>query len=140
MYLTYSEFNTILNNSVDEDTFNKLLVSAEIQIDTVTNYFYSMPGINDIESDSNSKYPWLKARSDVFKKALALTIDYMNSNKVSNSADLKNNSFSSIEIGRTTLQSANKDTSNTSSGLAVPDEALMILGRYGLRYGGVQSV
>ncbi|MFH0349386.1 hypothetical protein ACG92U_04200 [Leuconostoc citreum] len=71
---------------------------------------------------------------------MALTIDYMNSNNVSNSADLKNNSFSSIEIGRTTLQSANKGTSNTSSGLAVPDEALMILGRYGLRYGGVQSV
>ncbi|MET3356894.1 UNVERIFIED_ORG: hypothetical protein ABIC58_000241 [Leuconostoc holzapfelii] len=140
MYLTYSEFKSILSDSVDEVTFDKLLVRAEIQIDTVTNYFYSMPGINDIESDSNSKYLWLKARSDVFKKALALTIDYMNSNNVSNSADLKNNSFSSIEIGRTTLQSANKDISNTSSGLAVPDEALMILGRYGLRYGGVQSV
>ncbi|MBU7450020.1 hypothetical protein [Leuconostoc citreum] len=140
MYLTYSEFKSILSDSVDEVTFDKLLVRAEIQIDTVTNYFYSMPGINDIESDSISKYPWLKARSDVFKKALALTIDYMNSNNVSNSADLKNNSFSSIEIVRTTLQSANKDISNTSSGLAVPDEALMILGPYGLRYGGVQSV
>lgn len=140
MYLNYSEFKSILSDSVDEVTFDKLLVRAEIQIDTVTNYFYSMPGINDIESDSISKYPWLKARSDVFKKALALTIDYMNSNNVSNSADLKNNSFSSIEIGRTTLQSANKDISNTSSGLAVPDEALMILGPYGLRYGGVQSV
>jgi len=89
MYLTYSEFKSILSDSVDEVTFDKLLVRAEIQIDTVTNYFYSMPGINDIESDSISKYPWLKARSDVFKKALALTIDYMNSNNVSNSADLK---------------------------------------------------
>jgi len=141
MYLTYPEFQSILPNSVSNDVFEQLLPNAEIQIDTVTNYFYGMPNSHVLADDSVSDYSWLNARAIAFKRAIAITIDYMDSNSVTNSSDVKNGSYSSVEIGRTTLQSANSGgSSSTSSGFAVPDEALMLLGRFGLRYGGVASV
>jgi len=141
MYLTYPEFTNILPYELSEDAFNKLISKAEIQIDTVTNYFYGMPNSHVLADDSVSDYSWLNARAIAFKRAIAITIDYMDSNSVTNSSDVKNGSYSSVEIGRTTLQSANSGgSSSTSSGFAVPDEALMLLGRFGLRYGGVASV
>ncbi len=141
MYLTYPEFQSVLPNSVSNDVFEQLLPNAEIQIDTVTNYFYGMPNSHVLADDSVSDYSWLNARAIAFKRAIAITIDYMDSNSVTNSSDVKNGSYSSVEIGRTTLQSANSGgSSSTSSGFAVPDEALMLLGRFGLRYGGVASV
>lgn len=141
MYLTYPEFTNILPNSVSEDSFKKLISKAEIQIDTVTNYFYGMPNSPVLSDDGASEYPWINARAKAFKRAIALTIDYMDRNSVTDSSDLNNDSYSSVEIGRTTLQSANSDgSSSTGSGFAIPDEALILLGRFGLRYGGVASV
>lgn len=141
MYLTYPEFQSVLPNSVSNDVFEQLLPNAEIQIDTVTNYFYGMPDSHVLDDDAVSEYKWLKSRASAFKRAVALTIDYMDRNSVTDSSDLNNGSYSSIEIGRTTLQSANGGgTSSTSSGFAVPDEVLSLLGRFGMRYGGVASV
>lgn len=141
MYLTYPDFQIILPNSVSDDVFKQLLPKAELQIDTVTNYFYAMPDSHVLDDDSVSEYKWLKARADAFKRAIALTIDYMDRNSVADSSDLNNGSYSSVEIGRTTLQSANGGgSSSTSSGFAVPDEVLSLLGRFGMRYGGITSV
>lgn len=140
MYLTYPEYSAI-SNSLDENAFKKLISKAEIQIDTVTNYFYGMPNSHVLADDSVSDYPWLNARASAFKRAISLTIDYMNSNSVTDSSDVKDGSYSSVEIGRTTLQYSNgSGSSSKSSGFAVPDEALVLLGRFGLRYGGVASV
>ena len=134
MYLTYPEFTSILSDTLSEDAFKKLNSKAEIQIDTVTNYFYGMPNSPVLSDDSVSEYPWISARAKAFKRAIALTVDYMDRNSVTDSTDLNNGSYSSVEIGRTTLQSANSDgSSSTSSGFAVPDEVLMLLGRFGLR-------
>lgn len=141
MYLTYPEYSNILPDSLSEDAFKKLISKAEIQIDTVTNYFYGMPNSHVLSDDSVSDYPWLNARASAFKRAIAMTIDYMDSNNVTDSSDVKDGSYSSVEIGRTTLQYSNGNgSSSKSSEFAVPDEALVLLGRFGLRYGGVASV
>lgn len=58
MYLTYPEFTNILPDTLSEDTFKKLISKAEIQIDTVTNYFYGMPNSPVLSDDSDSEYPW----------------------------------------------------------------------------------
>lgn len=140
MYLTYSEYKTLIGGSVVEDTFDKLLPKAVIQIDTVTNYFYGMPDSPSLDEETVSEYKWINGRAKAFKRALCMIIDYMERNSVVDRSDLNNGAYSSVEIGRTHLQSASSNGStSTSSGYAVPDEAVDLLGRFGLRYGGVTS-
>lgn len=140
MYLTYSEYKDLIGGLVVEDSFNKLLPKAVIQIDTVTNYFYGMPDSPSLDDETVSEYKWINGRAKAFKRALCMIIDYMDRNSVVDRSDLKDGAYSSIEIGRTHLQSASgSGSTSTSSGYAVPDEAMDLLGRFGLRYRGVAS-
>lgn len=142
MYLTYSEYKAIGLSDIEEKDYVSVEMRAEIQIDSVTNFFYTDGDDHDLNIESASTYKYIKRRALAFKRAMAIVIDYMVRNDVLDSSDVADGGLTAIEMGETHLTAGASGgvTSSSYSGLAVPKEALLLLGANGLRYGGVASV
>lgn len=142
MYLTYSEYKAIGLSDIEEKDYISVEMRAEIQIDSVTNFFYTDGDDHDINIESVSTYKYIKRRALAFKRAMAIIIDYMVRNDVLDSSDIADGGLTAIEMGETHLTASDSGgvTSSSYNGLAVPKEALLLLGANGLRYGGVASV
>ncbi|MBU7455684.1 hypothetical protein [Leuconostoc fallax] len=142
MYLTYSEYKAIGLSDIEEKDYVSVEMRAEIQIDSVTNFFYTDGDDHDLNIESASTYKYIKRRALAFKRAMAIVIDYMVRNDVLDSSDIADGGLTAIEMGETHLTASDSGgvTSSSYNGLAVPKEALLLLGANGLRYGGVSSV
>lgn len=142
MYLTYSEYKAIGLSDIEEKDYVSVEMRAEIQIDSVTNFFYTDGDDHDLNIESASTYKYIKRRALAFKRAMAIIIDYMVRNDVLDSSDIADGGLTAIEMGETHLTASDSGgvTSSSYNGLAVPKEALLLLGANGLRYGGVASV
>lgn len=142
MYLTYSEYKAIGLSDIEEKDYVSVEMRAEIQIDSVTNFFYTDGDDHNLNIESDSTYKYIKRRALAFKRAMAIVIDYMVRNDVLDSSDIADGGLTAIEMGETHLTASDSGgvTSSSYSGLAVPKEALLLLGANGLRYGGVASV
>ena len=124
-YLTYDEY-VELGYRLDEDAFNNLVKSAERIIDLATNDFYK---VHDILVDK------LKRRVETFKMAICEQVDFMHATGINKSYDLAQNEFTSITVGRLSLNPAGNVGATMKNGLCT--EAYNLLGRYGLLYRGV---
>lgn len=134
-YLTYDEFKRIMTGTeISEGDFDKELPKAEIQIDSVTNYFYAN-GLHDLDKDAESKNKLCSRRALAFKKALALIVDYAISTGITDSNDAVSGNVKSVSIGRTSISTS--DASATYGTTAVPNEAISILAYWGFMYRGV---
>ena len=142
MYLTYSEYKAIGLSDIEEKDYVSVEMRAEIQIDSVTNFFYTDGDDHDLDIESASTYKYIKRRALAFKRAMAIIIDYMVRNDVLDSSDVADGGLTAIEMGETHLTAGSSGgvASSSYNGLAVPKEALLLLGANGLRYGGVASV
>lgn len=125
-YLTYNEY-VEFGYRLDEDVFNELVKDAERIIDLATNDFYKVH--DDILVDKS------KRRVETFKTAICEQIDFMRETGINKSYDLAQNEFTSITVGRLSLNPASNVGSTMKNGLCT--EAYNLLGRYGLLYRGV---
>ncbi|MCR1902296.1 hypothetical protein [Ligilactobacillus apodemi] len=127
MYLNFEDYTGFGYDSVDEQTFNKVIKKAERMIDVATRDFYV---IRDIERDAFS------LRVQAFKRAICEQIDFINAGG-GTSYEMANDNFSSVSIGRLSLTPGAKVSDKVIGGLCI--EAYTILLHYGLLYRGVAS-
>ncbi len=134
MYVSFDEFSDITGNKqITEDEYAKLYKKAVLQVDDLTNDFYKR---FDLERESESDIPGIKARARAFKQAFSLTIDFMYETGITSRTELAQSAQGSVSIGRTRVEAPNIKGALTN-GYVVPAEASRLLGRYGLLYRGL---
>ena len=125
-YLTFDEWKTNYNFvELEQSDFERFERKAAIALDNLTQGFYEK---YSLEYD-------VPTRRNAFKKALALTIEQMDLTGAENEAYAQSMNLTSISIGRTSLSSGGKDSSNGLSVIA--PESKRILARVGLLYLGI---
>lgn len=127
MYLSFKDYSDYGYDSVDEETFEKIIKKAERMIDVATHDFYV---IHDIEKDA------FKLRVQSFKRAICEQVDFINSGG-GTSYEMANDNFSSVSIGRLSLTPGAKLSDKVLAGVC--NESYTLLLRYGLLYRGVAS-
>lgn len=133
MNITQQEFSDLTGNkNFTQDMIDQAKIKAQLQVEAVTNGFYTK---YDINSDLNSDVFAYNQRAQAYKQAIALTIEFMISNEITSTADLHLNGQSNLQIGDMRVQGSALNSANLSN-FAVPDEALTLLGRHGLLYQG----
>ena len=125
-YLTYQEYIDFGFSEIDEQEFNRLLPKASDAVDSVTRSFYKF---NDMDSD-------VPFRREQFKKAVASQIQYFHDMGGTSSHEL--NEAQTVTIGRTTVSTSNRDSSQEKSkNKLISDDVFMYLRYTGLLYRGV---
>lgn len=131
MYLSFEQYKD-LNGDIeakvtDQEEFNKLERDAEHLFDSATDYFY----VRHIKIDDDPDV----YRVNMFRRALALQIDYTHDLGASTSYDIANQSIKSVSIDGTTV-TTDKTASGDSRG-GIYKLALDYLYETGLLYRGV---
>ena len=127
-YLDFKEFRQLnpLSPLSDEGEFNKWLIYASEQLDSVTNYFYQ---IHDIDTD-----PW-PFRAKRFKRALALQIGELYRLQATTNAEVQDRP-SAITIGRTTVTGHAQSQQTGDARTAIVSDVRTALLPTGLLYRG----
>lgn len=125
-YLTFEEYQGLgFSKVADEDTFKKIEADVEILFDIPTNSFYRW---HDLEKD-------IPERSQMFKRAIALQIDFSNDVSASTPYELAQQSVTHVSIGRTTVDAGSlKSVTRGNTGLY--GVAYSLLAQTGLTYWG----
>ena len=121
-YLTYEEYQSITSNPVSLENFPKQLAAASFTLDGATNFFYAN---TNLETD-------YAPRKNAFKRAVALTIDYYNS-------QFNQSTSQSVTIGRTSMTEGASSNNYKSAYGNLPIDVDFILGPTGLLFKGVNT-
>lgn len=133
-YLDYAEFTELTGSELDEQKFKRLLPKATVQLDGLTNDFYSARYV--LEAEYKSDYPLIRARATTFKQALGATVEYMDETGITSRSDVANVAQGGVSIGRTRVEGPDYKKS-LAPGWVVPVEYYALLGRHGLLYRGL---
>lgn len=125
MLLTYDQY-TKLSGKVSEDKYEALEKDAEALFNAATNFFYVR---NNIDEDTDT------FRVDMFRKALALQIDYTNDIGASTTYEIADKSIKSVSIDGTSVTSDKSAAEDNKKGIY--NLAWEYLLQTGLLYAGV---
>ena len=125
-YLTYEEYQQMGFSRVpDEGTFKKIEADTETLFDIPTSSFYRK---HDLEAD-------VPERAQMFKRALALQIDFAQAAGASTPYELAQQSVTHVSIGRTTVDGGDvKSATRGATGLYGVAYSLLV--QTGLTYRG----
>ena len=132
-YLTFDEYKQFNFQEIDEASFDKVLMRATMDIDSVTR-FYLVKNAELIEQWSD----WMKEQ---FKQAVGLQIEYIAKTGIETASDAREASnISSSTIGATSVQKSTSNNSSSDTQLYLSPDVMSILGAIGLLYKGVNYV
>lgn len=132
-YLTFDEYKDLgFLRITDTDTFSQHEVAAEVQIDITTQFFYNADYAAHSLVDDLAGTQWQVFRAKQFKRAVALQCDYFDEVGADTPIGIANQDLSSIEIGRTHVQSNSNVNATNFGKTGLANGVVAILAQIGL--------
>lgn len=141
-YLTSDEYKQLGYSPPEGDgEFDKLEQSAERVINAVTSYYDPYFGFHDLQAELNSSNPNISYKAKVFKKIVAMQVDFMRESKSLSNYQLQKDNMTSYSVDGTSMtfnRGASEALTYGYTGVVKP--AYFMLGKSGLLYGGVNHI
>lgn len=132
-YLTFDEYRDLeFSRITDEATYSRHEAAAETQIDVTTRFFYNADYAKHSLSDDLSGNEWQVFRANQFKRAIALQCEYFEELGADTPVGIANQDLSSIEIGRTHVQSNSNVNATNFGKTGLATGVVAILAQIGL--------
>lgn len=132
-YLTFKEYQQNgFTMITDETIFDQHERAAETQIDITTQFFYNTDYAAHSLVDDLAGTQWQVFRAKQFKRAVALQCDYFDEVGADTPIGIANQDLSSIEIGRTHVQSNSNVNATNFGKTGLASGVVAILAQIGL--------
>lgn len=132
-YLTFDEYLGLgFTQITDADTFSQHEAAAETQIDITTQFFYNTDYATHSLVDDLVGSQWQVFRAKQFKRAIALQCEYFEELGADTPLGIANQDLSSIEIGRTHVQSNSNVNATNFGKTGLANGVVAILAQIGL--------
>ena len=132
-YLTFKEYQQNgFTMITDETVFDQHERAAETQIDITTQFFYNTDYATHSLVDDLVGSQWQVFRAKQFKRAVALQCEYFEELGADTPVGIANQDLSSIEIGRTHVQSNSNVNATNFGKTGLANGVIAILAQIGL--------
>ncbi|APB84656.1 hypothetical protein [Lactiplantibacillus plantarum] len=132
-YLTFKEYQQNgFTMITDETIFDQHERAAETQIDITTQFFYNADYAAHSLVDDLAGTQWQVFRAKQFKRAIALQCEYFEELGADTPVGIANQDLSSIEIGRTHVQSNSNVNATNFGKTGLATGVVAILAQIGL--------
>lgn len=132
-YLTFKEYQQNgFTMITDETIFDQHERAAEAQVDITTQFFYNADYAANSLVDDLAGTQWQIFRAKQFKRAIALQCEYFEELGADTPVGIANQDLSSIEIGRTHVQSNSNVNATNFGKTGLATGVVAILAQIGL--------
>lgn len=133
VYLTFKEYQQNgFTMITDETIFDQHERAAETQVDITTQFFYNADYAAHSLVDDLTGTQWQVFRAKQFKRAIALQCEYFEELGADTPVGIANQDLSSIEIGRTHVQSNSNVNATNFGKTGLATGVVAILAQIGL--------